>query len=91
MTEVFFTMWPYNDSENAWLRDSEHSTERNDAPGWPTLGQVEYHRRNAEIIRAEAVGDVMRSLGAAILSAARKLRGLTAKIRTPVAKPGAHA
>ena len=53
MTEVFFTMWPYNDSENAWLRDSEHSTERNDAPGWPTLGQVEYHRRNAEIIRAE--------------------------------------
>jgi len=84
-------MRPYNDSENSRLRDSSAPTEQNNPTGWPTLEEVQYHRRNAEIIRSEAAGDVMRSMIAAIRSAWRKIRGLTAKLRTSVAKPGATA
>lgn len=70
--------------------DSAHDSARID-DNWPTLKQVEFHRRNAEIIRSEAFADAARSTLIFIRSTLRKLRGLPAKLRTDTVKPGATA
>lgn len=84
-------MWPYTDNENSWLRSSRAPLNRSIDESWPTPAQIEHHRRNAEIIRAQAIGDSMRMTSAFIRGSWRKLRGLSAKVRSHTVKPGATA
>ena len=85
----------YPDTKNARLHDSNATNSAPDSASiddnWPTLEQVEFHRRNAEIIRSEALADAARFTPVFTRSTLRKLRGLPAKIRTNAAKPGAAA
>ena len=84
-------MWPYNDTENSWLRDSSAPSRSTNDKSWPTLQEIEYHRRNAEIIRSQAFGNAARHAIAFICKAGRKMRRLPAKLRAPIGKPGATA
>ncbi|MFT5485575.1 MAG: hypothetical protein ACI9JL_000778 [Paracoccaceae bacterium] len=85
----------YSDTKNARLHDSDAPTSAPDSAriddNWPTLEQVEFHRRNAEIIRSEAFADAARFALVFIRSMLRKLRRLPAKLRTYALKPGATA
>jgi len=81
-------MQPYTDTENT-LRDS--NAQHHDHANWPTLADVEFHRRNAEIIRSEAVGDALRFVIVFARGTWRKVHGLHTKLRTSVTKPGAPA
>lgn len=84
-------MRPYTNTDNAPLCDSTAPTDTSTDDNWPTLEQVEFHRRNAEIIRSEALGETALITLAFIRNAWRKLRGLPAKLRTDTVKPGATA
>lgn len=84
-------MWPYSDTENAWLRDSHLPHDPSDSASWSTVADVEFHRRNAEIMRSEAVFGVTLSMFAGIRHAWRKLVGLPSKFRTQTGSPSAHA
>lgn len=88
-------MQPYTKTENTLLRDGvapiNHSIDHSIDESWPTLKQVEYHRRNAEIIRSEAVADAARFTLAFIRSTWRVIRRIPSKLRAPIAKPGATA
>lgn len=85
----------YSDTKNARHHDSDAPTNAPDSASiddnWPTLEQVEFHRRNAEIIRSEAFADAARFTLVFIRGTLRKLRGLPAKLRTDTVKPGATA
>lgn len=81
----------YSDIKNARRHDSNPPINVSVDDNWPTLEQVEFHRRNAEIIRSEAIADTARSTLIFIRSTWRKLRRLTAKLRTDSLKPGATA
>ena len=85
----------YPDTKNARLHDSNATNSAPDSASinnnWPTLEQVEFHRRNAEIIRSEALADAARCTLVFTRSTLRKLRGLPTKIRTNAAKTGATA
>lgn len=84
-------MRPYTDTENTWLRDSGAPLNHRIDESWPTPEQVQYHHRNAQIIRSEAVADSVRLMILLIRSSFRKIRSLPAKIRSHTIKPGATA
>lgn len=84
-------MRPYTDTENTLLRDSDAPTGDHADASWPTLTDVDFHRRNAEIIRAEAVGDAFRFAIVVARQGWRKVQGHSPKLPNPVTKPGAPA
>lgn len=84
-------MRPYTDNENTWHRNSRAPLNHSIDESWPTPAQIEYHRRNAEIIRAQAIGETMRMTSAFIRDSWRKLRGLSSKNRSNTVEPGATA
>jgi hypothetical protein len=84
-------MWLYTENENTWLRNSRTPLNHSVDESWPTPAQIEYHRRNAEIIRAQAIGEATRMTIAFVRSSWRKLRGLSAKNPSHSVKPGATA
>jgi|GEM_PF-1014903 hypothetical protein len=84
-------MRPYTENENTWLSNSRAPLNHSIDESWPTPAQIEFHRRHAEIIRAQAVGEAMRMTSAFIRGSWRKLRGLSAKVRSHTMKPGATA
>jgi len=84
-------MWPYTDTENSWLRDSNAPNSSTIDGNWPSVEEVEHHHRNAEIIRSEAVADAAFVALAFIRTSWRKIRGLPAKLRTGALEPGATA
>ncbi len=77
-------MWPYTENENTWLRYNRAPLNHSVDESWPTPEQVEFHRRNAQVIRAEAVADAARLVLPFI-------RSLPAKVRSYSIKPGATA
>ena len=84
-------MWPYTENENTWLRNNRApSTTALTRAGRPPE-QVEFHRHNAQVIRAEAVADAARLVLPFICSIFRKIRSLPAKVRSYSIKPGATA
>ena len=91
MTEVFFYMRPCTENENTWLRNSRAPLNHSSDESWPTPAEIEYHRRNAEIIRAQAIGSSMRMISAFIRGSWRKLRGLSGKNPPNTLEPGATA
>lgn len=84
-------MQPYTETENTLPRDGITPINHSINESWPTLEQVEYHRRNAEIIRSKAVADAARVTLAFIRSTWRVIRRIPSKLRAPIAKPGATA
>jgi len=84
-------MRPYTENENTMLGNSRAPLNHSIDESWPTPAQIEHHRRHAEIIRAQAMGDSMRMASAFIRRSWRKLRGLSAKVRSHTVKPGATA
>lgn len=72
-------MWPYTENENTWLRNNRAPLNHSVDESWPTPEQVEFHRHNAQVIRAEAVADAARLVLPFICSIFRKIRSLPAK------------
>ena len=84
-------MWPYTENENTRLRNNRAPLNHSVDESWPTPEQVEFHRHNAQVIRAEAVADAARLVLPFICSIFRKIRSLPAKVRSYSIKPGATA